>query len=141
MTLRFKKSSRRSFLAYFLGFFALGCSKEKFAESSKPIVLGKLEDFVGKTTVLSLYRITIFSDDLGLRAVKMVCTHQFCGLNRSSNGFSCPCHGSKFSNSGEVVRGPARRALSHLKLSVSAGGNNLKIWPRQQVEASWRLVI
>jgi Rieske Fe-S protein len=39
------------------------------------------------------------------------CTHEGCALERSEEGFSCPCHGSRFSIEGDVERGPAQDPL------------------------------
>lgn len=39
------------------------------------------------------------------------CTHQGCGVQRSGDGFSCPCHGSRFALDGSVERGPASDPL------------------------------
>ena len=40
-----------------------------------------------------------------------VCTHLGCVPNRTEQGWSCPCHGSAYDNSGRVVRGPAPNNL------------------------------
>lgn len=40
-----------------------------------------------------------------------ICTHLGCVPNRTSAGWSCPCHGSMYDNSGRVVRGPAPKNL------------------------------
>ena len=40
-----------------------------------------------------------------------VCTHLGCVPNRTAEGWTCPCHGSMYDNSGRVVRGPAPRNL------------------------------
>jgi cytochrome b6-f complex iron-sulfur subunit len=48
-------------------------------------------------------------------AVSRICTHQGCtvALPGSSGGtLDCPCHGSRFGTSGEVVNGPAARSLA-----------------------------
>ncbi len=42
-----------------------------------------------------------------------LCTHLGCVPSRSSDGWFCPCHGSKYDNSGRVLHGPAP---SNLKL-------------------------
>jgi nucleotide-binding universal stress UspA family protein/nitrite reductase/ring-hydroxylating ferredoxin subunit len=49
--------------------------------------------------------------ELQLRSAK--CTHLGCtvGWNPAERTFDCPCHGSRFSTSGEVVNGPAKRPL------------------------------
>ena len=41
-------------------------------------------------------------------AFSRICTHEGCVTDvvKSSNRFECPCHGSIFSNTGAVVRGP-----------------------------------
>jgi len=40
-----------------------------------------------------------------------LCTHLGCVPNRTQEGWSCPCHGSLYDNSGRVVRGPAPNNL------------------------------
>jgi cytochrome b6-f complex iron-sulfur subunit len=45
-------------------------------------------------------------------AVTAICTHEACTITGYSNQvYTCPCHGSQFSASGQVRRGPATRAL------------------------------
>jgi cytochrome b6-f complex iron-sulfur subunit len=45
-------------------------------------------------------------------ALTAVCTHEGCSVTGIANQtFVCPCHGSQFSASGSVVKGPASRAL------------------------------
>ena len=47
-------------------------------------------------------------------AVSRVCTHEGCivELPRSAGAtLDCPCHGSRFRSTGQVVNGPATRAL------------------------------
>ena len=41
-----------------------------------------------------------------------VCTHEGCSVTGIANQtFVCPCHGSQYSTSGSVVKGPASRPL------------------------------
>jgi len=40
-----------------------------------------------------------------------ICTHLGCVPNRTESGWSCPCHGSIYDNSGRVLRGPAPKNL------------------------------
>jgi cytochrome b6-f complex iron-sulfur subunit len=46
------------------------------------------------------------------QAMTSVCTHQACTVNSFDGArLACPCHGSQFSTSGAVVRGPATAPL------------------------------
>ena len=60
-------------------------------------------------------------------ALSTVCTHEGCTINysSSSNRLVCPCHGSIFSNTGQVIQGPASSALPQYTVSVS--GNILTV--------------
>jgi cytochrome b6-f complex iron-sulfur subunit len=64
----------------------------------------------------------VFRDAGGIYAISAVCTHLGCSVGRSSEGFACPCHGSRFSASGEVLGGPAPRALPCLEVGRAADG-------------------
>ncbi len=47
-------------------------------------------------------------------SLSAICTHQGClitGFDSGNKSFVCPCHGSKFNLSGQVINGPAQRAL------------------------------
>lgn len=50
-------------------------------------------------------------------ALSLTCTHLGCRVARApSDGFACPCHGSRFDARGVVVRGPARAPLAAVRL-------------------------
>jgi glycine/D-amino acid oxidase-like deaminating enzyme len=57
--------------------------------------------------------------DGGLQAVSAACTHMGCAVhwNSAEKSWDCPCHGSRFSPSGEVLHGPAPRSLAPFNLS------------------------
>jgi Rieske Fe-S protein len=63
----------------------------------------------------------------GLYAMSSICTHQGCGMTIAGSAaqpsLHCPCHGSTFSATGAVTRGPARAPLIHFELQVSPGGD------------------
>ena len=45
-------------------------------------------------------------------AIDGVCTHEGCTITGADGSiFVCPCHGSRYNRSGQVVQGPARAAL------------------------------
>jgi cytochrome b6-f complex iron-sulfur subunit len=48
-----------------------------------------------------------------LRAMSALCTHQGCTVEWDEAGrkFDCPCHGSQFTEAGEVTAGPAVQPL------------------------------
>lgn len=61
----------------------------------------------------------------GLMALWQKCVHLGCRVPEcsSSQGFECPCHGSKYNYHGEYDSGPAPRNLDRFALEVDAGGN------------------
>jgi len=66
---------------------------------------------------------------LAAYALKAECTHLGClvALDYESaaagvSGFACPCHGSRYSGDGKVLRGPAPRALSLASVTVREDG-------------------
>ena len=70
----------------------------------------------GQGIVLEKKKIAAYKDHKGqLHTYSAVCTHLGCTLtwNNSEKSFDCPCHGSRFSFSGNVINGPANTALEH----------------------------
>jgi cytochrome b6-f complex iron-sulfur subunit len=65
--------------------------------------------------------VAVFRDTEGVYAVSTICTHLGCVVKPNPEGFECPCHGSRFTASGEVKKGPAPRPLPWLKVTLSAG--------------------
>lgn len=68
----------------------------------------------GRTTAL-------FRDGEGVYAISIVCTHLGCIVKPTADGFECPCHGSAYAANGDVLKGPAPRPLSWVKVSTSGG--------------------
>ncbi|MDP2645556.1 MAG: ubiquinol-cytochrome c reductase iron-sulfur subunit [Desulfobacterales bacterium] len=95
-------------------------------EESRVFKIGKPENFpVGTVTVLEDRQVFIFSDNDGLHAISKVCTHLGCLVAKTSTGFQCPCHGSKFNLEGKVIAGPAPRPLPWFEISQSVDGTLL----------------
>lgn len=59
----------------------------------------------------------------GLAAVWQKCVHLGCAVPwcQSSQGFECPCHGSKYNFTGEYEAGPAPRNLDRFVVEVVSG--------------------
>ena len=56
-------------------------------------------------------------------AVTAICTHEQCTVSTFQNQiYECPCHGSQYSTSGSVLRGPATRSLTQF---ATVFGNNV----------------
>jgi cytochrome b6-f complex iron-sulfur subunit len=49
-------------------------------------------------------------------ALSLVCTHLGCTVEVQSDGFACPCHGSRFNSDGYPVKGPATVPLKTLRV-------------------------
>ncbi len=64
----------------------------------------------------------ILRNEEGFRALSSICTHLGCIVSYEGTGFVCPCHGSKFNEVGNVLSGPAPKALEWLKMGVTPEG-------------------
>ena len=61
-------------------------------------------------------------------------------VNRTSQGYHCPCHGSMFDDQGSVKSGPAPRALEWFSVTLSKD-NRLLVNKSQRVNAEKYLVL
>lgn len=65
-------------------------------------------------------KVALYKDDSGeIFALHTACTHIKCDVawNSTEKTWDCPCHGSRFSYSGEVLTAPARKPLESIDLS------------------------
>lgn len=95
---------------------AVLASPSKKFRVALPDTLAAGEPFVPPGRAVAIYR-----DPEGVYAISTICTHLGCIVHATTQGFECPCHGSGFTASGEVTRGPAPRALDWLQVSTSGG--------------------
>jgi len=85
--------------------------------------IGKPEDFPsGARLSLDTRRVCIVRDGDKLAAISTTCTHLGCIVSVSETGFSCPCHGSRYDQDGNVTGGPAPRALPWFQVSLAPNG-------------------
>jgi cytochrome b6-f complex iron-sulfur subunit len=55
-------------------------------------------------------------------AVEAVCTHEGCTINGADGAsYVCPCHGSRYNRSGQVLAGPARSSLRQYATTFTNG--------------------
>jgi Rieske Fe-S protein len=61
-----------------------------------------------------------------IQAISLICTHLGCTLQAASDGgggLDCPCHGSRFDAQGQVLAGPAQKALTRLRVEQLQDGS------------------
>jgi menaquinol-cytochrome c reductase iron-sulfur subunit len=73
----------------------------------------------------------ILDNERHVTAFSPLCTHLGCAYRwqAEKKQFTCPCHGSVFSVQGDVIAGPASRALD--RYSTKLEGNRLWLGPLQ----------
>ena len=65
------------------------------------------------------HRLAIYKDEDGeVHAVNSACTHIKCDVawNNAEKTWDCPCHGSRFSYTGEMLTAPARKDLENVEI-------------------------
>lgn len=58
------------------------------------------------------------ASDGSYSAVSTRCMHRGCQVEPGGDHLICPCHGSEYSNSGEVLKGPTQRPLQRFPVTV-----------------------
>lgn len=95
-------------------------------ELPKRFVIGMLATMQPNSVTFDAeHRLIVFRDKQGyFYALSAVCTHLGCIVEWKETGIpghpegviACPCHGSIFNKTGDVIRGPAPRSLDRFKL-------------------------
>jgi cytochrome b6-f complex iron-sulfur subunit len=58
----------------------------------------------------------------GFTAVDAICSHESCTITGTDgNAYVCPCHGSRYNRSGQVMAGPAKASLRQFATSFTDG--------------------
>ncbi|GAA0359614.1 FAD-dependent oxidoreductase [Bacillus horti] len=102
------------------------------ADVAKHLIAGKLEIVRekaenlahGQGGVVSVNgkRAGAYRDEEGeLYVVDTTCTHMGCEVewNEGERSWDCPCHGSRFSYTGDVMEGPAKKSLARLQTNTN----------------------
>lgn len=108
--------------------FFLGSVPQKVLEEAKCDVLiirtvtqglGEIKKGEGGIVVQSGEKLAVFRNDRGeIAAMSAKCSHMGCTVawNPAEHTWDCPCHGSRFGSTGEVVNGPAAKPLHRVSL-------------------------
>jgi len=131
-----KLITRRSFVSWLvkgslagsalLGLGALGRFISFGSQPSSPsqVDLGPVENYPpGSRSVATSAAVLVIHDEGGFRALSLVCPHLGCTVSVSEEGFTCPCHGSRYLPDGSLRNGPASRSLDSLRVEVDAQGH------------------
>lgn len=124
--------SRRDFLKTFTkflfalaGLLGLGGLIHFFSYQPDPgppteFDLGDAYNFPYNTrTVLPDIPAVIYNNKGTFVAYSLTCTHLGCTIEpEDEEGFTCPCHGSRYTKDGLVLKGPATKPLRQLRLET-----------------------
>lgn len=143
--------TRRDFLtkmgigAVMLALGSLGAAFAQFMQPNVttpapgPVEIGAAGEYAaGSLTYIENARAYLGRDARGFYAIVAVCTHLGCTPRLDADAFACPCHGSRFARDGQVLNGPATRALDRAFVGRAASGK-LFIDRRHGVDANYRL--
>lgn len=84
-------------------------------------LLGTPQDFaLPSVTFFAAYQAWVIRNTRGFYALKAVCPHLGCkpDWQAASQGFHCPCHGSRFAADGALLAGPSLKPLERLPLRL-----------------------
>jgi cytochrome b6-f complex iron-sulfur subunit len=99
--------------------------RNRSAKTEAIVTAGSVEQFTPATVTavpLGQFYLACLADGSFL-AVSRICTHLGCSVpwDEEKNQFVCPCHGSTFSMSGEVLTSPAPRPLDFYPVRIENG--------------------
>jgi glycine/D-amino acid oxidase-like deaminating enzyme/nitrite reductase/ring-hydroxylating ferredoxin subunit len=84
----------------------------------------RVEKGKAEVTDVDGYKVGVYRDiDGKLHFVSTTCTHLGCELkwNSAESSWDCPCHGSRFTYTGEIIEGPALESIKPLETEFGTG--------------------
>ena len=108
------------------GASALGVVAGRFANSRVQVTVAgsALAGVGGAVLVESTAGVFLLArtSESAFSAVEAVCTHEGCTITGADGAtYVCPCHGSRYSRSGQVQAGPAKASLRQYATTVADG--------------------
>ena len=103
-------------------------SPEVLFEPPTSFRIGEPGDYpVNSVTYIAEQQVYVLRTVSGILAQSAICTHLGCitQWNPELHWISCPCHGSRFSQDGKVLLGPAPRPLPHFAVRLMLDGSLL----------------
>lgn len=122
--LKFLKKAVLLLLGIEFGYLIFDFLKHKKIDNNTEewYIVGNIDDFeTDKFYPFSKGNFFIYKHkDGGLLAISHRCTHLGCAIliNKTGDGFHCPCHASNFNKYGEVKSPPATRALDIFPIKI-----------------------
>lgn len=99
-------------------------SDKKIKESSQNEKIIKINDLPFGINFLD--QVIVYKTENNLEIYSSKCTHLGCKINSVANDeIVCPCHGSRYSLNGDVIKGPSTKPL--VKLSYKLDQKNESI--------------
>ncbi|MFZ5819827.1 MAG: ubiquinol-cytochrome c reductase iron-sulfur subunit [Chloroflexota bacterium] len=96
--------------------------------------LGPTADFPpGSRSLRADIPAVIYNTDGVFTAYSLTCTHLGCTVETDGEGFTCPCHGSRFGEDGAVLQGPATESLRPLRVEALEDGS-LNLFTQEQAD-------
>jgi len=96
------------------------------AEETQPTAfeIGEIDNYpLGSRTLIANARAILLHTPQGYRTLSLICPHLGCLVTYDGDGFTCPCHGSRFDLDGSLANGPADRDLESLKVETNPSGD------------------
>lgn len=85
--------------------------------------IGRPDQFPsGSRIAIEQRRICVAREGNQLAVISTTCTHLGCIVGVADTGFSCPCHGSRYDQDGNVTGGPAPKALPWYQVKLAPNG-------------------
>lgn len=96
----------------------------KEGEPKRAGVISDMTDAFTRYAKENLGAVWLLREGDRVRALSVTCPHLGCGVEKTENGFGCPCHTSVFDITGKRVSGPAPRDMDSLEARVVGDGDD-----------------